>query len=82
MRVMSPRNSSPSTTIATMPRLKISISCSTGASGGTVTRWLSIASVTGSRKCAGLSITSIRISSSSTMPTILPSSSTGSCDTS
>src|SRR6185503_5078733 len=83
MRVISPRNSSPSTTIATMPRLKMSISCPTGASGATVTMWLSIAAVTGSRKCAGLSMTSIRISCSSTIPTTLPFfSSTGSCDTS
>src|SRR5258708_1182202 len=55
MRVMRPRNSSRSTTIATMPRLKISISCSIVASAGTVTRWLSIASDTGRRKCPGLS---------------------------
>src|SRR2546426_3033931 len=55
MRVMRPRNSPRSTTIATMPRLKMSISCSSVASGGTVTRWLSIASDTGRRKCPGLS---------------------------
>src|SRR5688500_12207403 len=82
MRVIRPRNSSPSTTIATSPRLKISISCSIVAFGGTVTRWLSMAAVTGSRKCAGFSYTSSRMSSSSTMPTILLPLSTGSCDTS
>ena len=38
MRVISPWNSLPWMTIATIPRLKISISCETGASIGTVTR--------------------------------------------
>src|SRR5258708_5098596 len=82
MRVMRPRNSSPSTTIATMPRLKTFTSSSTVALGGTVTIWLSIASVTCSLKCSGLSYTSARMSSSSTMQTMRPDSSTGSCETS
>src|SRR3954462_2068098 len=60
MRVMSPRNSSPSTTIATMPRLKTSISSSTGALAGNVTTLLSIASATVSLMCSGLSYTSAR----------------------
>src|SRR5688572_4656781 len=82
MRVMRPRNSPLSTTMATRPRSKMPFSSSMLASGATVTRWLSIASVTGSLKCPGFSYTSSRMSSSSTMPTILPSLSTGSCETS
>src|SRR5436190_11217543 len=73
MRVMRPRNSSPSTTIATMPRLNTFISSSSDAPGGTVTMLLSIAAVTVSLKCSGLSYTSARMSSSSTMPTMRPS---------
>src|SRR5204863_5665465 len=79
IRVINPRNSSPSTTIATMPRLKMSINSAIDAAGLTVTTWVSMASVTGSLKCSGLSYTSARMSSSSTMPTIRPCASTGSC---
>ncbi len=39
MRVMMPRNFSPSVTIATMPPRNITMSCESGASTGTVTRW-------------------------------------------
>src|SRR5450755_97479 len=82
MRVTSPRKAVPSMTIATMPRLKTSIKLAIGASAGTVMRRLTIAFVTGSLKCSGFENTFNRISSSSTMPTMLPSRMTGSCETS
>src|SRR6185312_514123 len=82
MRVIRPRKSSPSTTIATWPRSNTGSSDSIGERTSSRCRSAIMAVDTGSRKRDSSACTCSSTSDSSTMPTSLRPSITGSCDTS